>query len=239
MLRRTIMIAVLLAVCCGYAPRQSAHGELISETAAARHGLTRPWFAHVELDQSRGRISHVILRDGALYVQTDRATVHAIDAETGKTLWSQRVGRPDHPSMAPDAMGNLLAVVNGSRLYLLDRRDGRLLKEIEIREAPGAGPALSSKRVYVPMVSGMVVAYPLSSIAEPKRRANDADDASESDAQDLPAAEWNKKADTPPLFCRSYGRALIQRSSAGHARRRPRGIRRMADRFGLRVFRSH
>ena len=82
-----------------------------------------------------------------LYVQTNTANVHAIDAETGKTLWSKQIGLPKHPSMPPDAKGDLLAVVNGSRLYVVNRFNGDLLYEKEIKDAPGGGPALSSKRV--------------------------------------------------------------------------------------------
>lgn len=211
--RRVVMIAFVIAVFCFCQSNQPARGELIPETTAARHGLTRPWFAQVELDQSRGRVTNVILRGGVLYIQTDRAMVHAIDAETGRTLWSERIGRPNHPSMTPDALGGLLAVVNGSRLYLVDRYNGKMLREIEIKEGPGAGPALSSKRVYVPMVSGMVVAYPLTMIDDPKRKEKkkaEEGEGTELEKKYKPAPEFKKQADEPPLHCRSYGRALIQ-----------------------------
>ncbi len=210
--RRIPLVVALCAACCSFAPRSASGSELITEPTAARHGLTRPWFAQVELDRSYARVTSVILREGVLYAQTDTAILHAIDAETGKTIWSRRVGRPEHPSMTPDARGALVAVVNGSRLYLIDRFNGNALYEEEIEEAPGAGPALSSERVYVPMVSGMVVAYPLSLVEEPKRRAareaeNEDRDAKEGEES---AAELESKKSEPPLFCRSIGRALVQ-----------------------------
>ena len=118
---------------------------MIPETTAARHGLARPWFAQVELDQARGNIGSVLLYEGVLYAQTSTASVHAIDAETGKTLWSKQIGLPNHPSMPPDAKGDLLAVINGSRLYVVNRFNGDLLYEKEIKDAPGGGPALSSQ----------------------------------------------------------------------------------------------
>lgn len=208
MLQRILFLFAWTAAIFSCGPLLAARGELIPETTAARHGLTRPWFAQVELDQGRGRMSDVILRDGVLYAQTDSAMVHAIDAETGRTLWSQRIGRPKHPSMTPDALGGLLAVVNGSRLYLVDRFDGKLLHEIEIKEAPGAGPALSSQRVYVPMVSGMVVAYPLSVIDESKRKSAKQEEGAE--AKEKIGPELDRKVSDPPMLCRSYGRALVQ-----------------------------
>ena len=121
---------------------------MIADSAAARHGFTRSWFGQVRLDQGRTRLRHVILYDGALYAQTDAAMVHAIDAETGKTLWSKQIGQPNHPSLIADACNRLLAVVNGSRLYVADRlNDGELLYEADIKNVPGAGPALSSRRL--------------------------------------------------------------------------------------------
>ena len=73
-------------------------------------------------------------------MQTDRAVIHAIDAETGKTLWCKQVGQAKHPSMPPDANRDLLAVVNGSRLYVLNRFNGELLYQREIDTRPMRGP---------------------------------------------------------------------------------------------------
>ena len=101
----------------------------------------------------------MLLYEGVLYVQTNTANVHAIDAETGKTLWSRQIGVPEHPSMPPDAKGDLLAVINGSRLYVVNRFSGNPLCEKTLKDPPGAGPAISSKHVFVPGITGMLGAY--------------------------------------------------------------------------------
>ena len=88
-----------------------------------------------------------------LYAQTDKAVVQAIDAETGKTLWSKQVGQPQYPTMSPGVNRDFVAIINGSRLYVLNRFNGDLLWETELAGAPGAGPALSTKRIYVPIES--------------------------------------------------------------------------------------
>ena len=106
-------------------------------------------------------------------MQTDAAMVQAIDAETGNTLWTKRLGQADHPSMTPDAKGNLLAVVNGSHLYVVNRLTGELLSEKDIQGCPSAGPAVSGKRIYVPTATGMVLTYAVESLSRetrPKRR---------------------------------------------------------------------
>ena len=61
-----------------------------------------------------------------LYVQTEAAMVHAIDAETGRTLWSKRMGGPT-AQPAPGRQRRLVAVVNGSRLYVFNRFNGDVL----------------------------------------------------------------------------------------------------------------
>jgi outer membrane protein assembly factor BamB len=182
MLRSIYAAAALTVVWCSCGPLWAARSELISETTIARHGLTRSWFAQVEFDQGRAKLEHVIYYEGVLYAQTDTAIVHAIDAETGKTLWTKPLGDANHPSMTPDANGNKLAMVNGSRLYVVDRFNGDPITEIVVRDPPGAGAALSAKRAYVPTVGGMLLSYSL---------------------------EKDKKG-LPPLSCQSNGRALVQ-----------------------------
>ncbi len=195
--------------------RLAQRGDLISETTAAQHGLTRPWFAQVQFDQSRGRVTDLILYEGALYALTDRATIQALDAETGKTLWSRQVGRPEHPSLTPSASHEMLALVNGSRLYVVNRFTGDLLLEKEIEGVAGAGAALSAKRAYVPTVTGMIVAYRLDPAKEPGREAASAN----TDATPEQAASAEEEGHRgfrlrqeliPPLFCQSFGRAMVQ-----------------------------
>ena len=194
-------------------PLGAAYSELIPETTLAQSGMTRPWFGQVEIDRGRTRISNLALCEGVLYAQTNAAMVHAIDAETGKTLWSQQVGKPSHPSMPLEARGDLVAVVNGSRLYVLNRVNGEMLYQREIREAPGAGPALSSKRAFVPMVTGMMIAYQFPrGVGSPNEPAPIKKDT----AADRKSPEADRRPDahaiqaTVPLCCQSYGRALVQ-----------------------------
>jgi len=164
--RRLMVIAAFLAVSSPWALAVAGQNVLIPETTAARHGLTRPWFTQLELAQEQARVTDVILCDGVLYIQTDTAVVQAVDAETGKTLWSRQVGRPGHPSITPDANNNLLVVVNGSRLYVVNRHNGALLYERAIDGAPVAGIAVSLKRAYVPMIDGMIVGFPLDQLMD-------------------------------------------------------------------------
>jgi len=215
-MRQLILAAALLAAWSPWdrllaAPRS----ELIPETTAARHGLTRSWFTQIQMDRSRTRVQDVVLHEGTLYVQTDRAMVHAVDAETGKTIWAREVGRPNHPSLTPSVGDDLLGVVNGSRLYVCNRYNGDLLYEIRVDGVPGAGVCLSKRRVYVPMVSGMLLAYRLEPLADPLKELGKTE--KNPTPEQIVATEKDRRENlrlgqesVPPLKCYSLGRALVQ-----------------------------
>ncbi|MCL4206034.1 MAG: PQQ-binding-like beta-propeller repeat protein [Pirellulaceae bacterium] len=94
-----------------------------------------------------------------LYVTTDRAMVHAIDAETGRTLWTTVVGRRDFPTECPGANEDYVAVLNGSSLYLLKRDTGKIAWIRKVDGVPAAGPAVSDHYVIVPSWNGDVELY--------------------------------------------------------------------------------
>ncbi len=215
-MRQNILVAASLSfACCFCSPLWAQRNAPISDAAAARHGLVRPWFAQVHVDQTRGRLQEFVLYQGTLYVQTDKATIHALDAETGKTLWTQQIGRPDQPSLTPSASHNYLGVINGSHLYIVNRFTGDLLYERQLEGGPGAGPALSAKHAYVPMVSGMLTAYRLE--PEQTSRFDAAKAALVVAAEETPKNGADRHQQTrlrqefiPPLSCKSSGRAVVQ-----------------------------
>lgn len=232
-MRSSLLVLMLMGTFL--APERSlavGRGEVFPQTTARRHGLARPWFMQVHLDSSRGEISHIVFdakrefvsERGAvvtvpdtLFVQTNQAVLHAIDAETGQTLWTSQVGRRGHPSLRPGVNENFVAVVNGSYLYIVNRASGKLLWKSQLEDAPGAGAALSEKRVYVPMVNGLVVSYLMERMKDPLEElglTRDLEDLTPEE-QEEQEAERRKairisQETAPPLACRSYGRALVQ-----------------------------
>ncbi len=100
-----------------------AENVLIPQSLAQRHGLTKAWYAQVDLDKSSDHIAYITQQGGMLYVQTSHATVHALDAETGLKIWSVQIGRRNQMSYAPGVNDNFLAVINGSNLYVVEPQD--------------------------------------------------------------------------------------------------------------------
>lgn len=220
-MRSLLFAAVLCVVLCpiGQTPAVGID-QIIPETTAERYGLARPWIAQLQVDRARGRVRDVVLYDGTLYVQTTRAMMQAIDAETGRTLWAKQVGRPEHPSMTPGIYRDLLATINGSRLFVMNRYTGEVLFETQINGAAGGGPALSAKRAYVPMVTGMVLAYRIEPVADPMKelgKLNKKELTGEEKKAEEKAEEEERRLNirihqeyVPPLACQSAGRALVQ-----------------------------
>lgn len=161
--RHTASLAAAVLLMLTAAP---ATAQIVSKIAAAQQGMDREWFAQIELDRARSRIYDVALHRGALFVLVDNGTVHSVDAETGRTNWVSQVGSPKHPSMGPAANDQVVALVNGSKLYVVDRNTGRMLWSRETIGGPGAGPALTETSCFVPMINGMVQAFDLE---EPKK----------------------------------------------------------------------
>jgi hypothetical protein len=198
-----------------------ASDEILSEAAAQRCGLTRMWVTQSLVNRGQGRLESVVLCDGTIYAQSNRATLEAIDAETGQALWSKMVGRPDRPNLPPGACRDLVATINGSTLFVLNRYTGDILYQTTINGAPGGGPALSSKRAYVPMVTGLILSYRLEPVTDPAKELGKIDPrATEMSREEK--KEAGKKAEEErrenirirqdskaPLACSSAGRVLV------------------------------
>lgn len=102
-----------------------------------------------------------------LYAVTDAGVVQAIDSETGRTLWKTGVGQPGAPIESVGVSDLYAAVVSASDLYLLKADNGEMVWKRRVLGAPGAGPAVTSHLVFVPMVSGALEAYPLDGTKSP------------------------------------------------------------------------
>jgi len=139
----------------------SPYERIISQPMARRHGLERMWVTRVELDPSRGRVADVLIDGGELFVLTTRGLVHALNAESGRTLWTARVGRRDFPSTSPAVNKDYVALTNGSTLYVLSRRSGLPVFDVSVGGSPSAGPAVGENWVCVPLSNGIVEAYHL------------------------------------------------------------------------------
>jgi outer membrane protein assembly factor BamB len=155
--------AIAMMLIAGRAP---AAERLVSQEAAKRLGLVRAWFTQVRLDPARNKVERAVLNGDRLTVLTTAGIVQELDAITGRTYWTAPFGNENYPSLGPAGNDNYIAIVNGSTLYVLSRKDGKPTMLRPVGGAPGAGPALAENYVFVPLVSGRVEAF---SLGEQKR----------------------------------------------------------------------
>lgn len=193
----------------------AAEGRLWSAEEAQRHGLVRAWFGQVMMDATRSRVQHMLLHEGTFFVQTDRAMLHAFDAETGRTQWAVPVGSPNRPSLAPAANAQFVAVVNGSTLFVLNRIDGKTLWKTTLEGFPGAGPSLGNGRVYVPMLQGLIYCYTLETAKDPREALGEL--RSKPQKQEESAEERSARMagfrlsqeKIRPVVCQSLGHTMV------------------------------
>lgn len=156
-------LLMIMAVMLVRGDRASAQvvGGVVSQEEAMRHGLVRSWYTQTDIDGRMGKVVASVLNEGVLFVQTSRARLQALDAETGGTLWSVTVGNERYPCYPPAASNDFVATVNGTTLYVINRAAGREEWSKQLPEVPGSGPAVTSTHVFVPMLSGRIYGYPL------------------------------------------------------------------------------
>lgn len=115
----------------------------------------------LEADGLKGRLVTHRVPKITIYAQTSSGILHVIDGETGEMLMTFSNGDPTLTSLAPAANDRYAAVINGSKLYVLDLEEKKAAFERRLSGAPGAGPAMSKDSVYIPLVGGIVESYRL------------------------------------------------------------------------------
>jgi outer membrane protein assembly factor BamB len=146
---------------------ESIASPLLARDQLARLGLVRAWFAQVQLDSAQSHVQRAILSGNQLFVLTSAGTLHAFDAQTGATMWIMAIGDARHPSLGPTANAELVAVVNGNTLHVLQRNNGQPKIVRRIGGTTGAAPVLSPTYCFVPMLTGRLEGY---SLLEPTQR---------------------------------------------------------------------
>ena len=148
------------------APTHSSAGRLVTFEQAGRHGLKRAWFAQASVDLTRGRIANWVLDRDRLISLSTSGTLQAINAETGETVWTARVGSPNGVFTGPAVNDRYVALTSGMKLYVLDRETGQVLWNRLLGSASVAAPALGTTHVFVGLLNGQVEGYSLEDLAE-------------------------------------------------------------------------
>ncbi len=131
-------------LCAGAASITQGATRLLPQEQLNQLGLTRAWFGQVKLDRARNEIERAVLHGDRLTVLTSAGLVEEFNALTGESMWIAPIGNQNYPSLGPAGSDEHVAVVNGSTLFVLDRKDGRPIVIRRLGGAPGAAPAISA-----------------------------------------------------------------------------------------------
>jgi outer membrane protein assembly factor BamB len=100
------------------------------------------------------RVRPITLPKSTIYGATSDGNVFAIDADTGRHLWSTRVGDRTRVTSGAGASKNYVAAVNGTIVYCLAAESGKVLWSKPCHDVPTAPPSVSDDHIFVPLISG-------------------------------------------------------------------------------------
>ncbi len=106
-------------------------------------------------------VNKYTLPQTTVFAMNHMSTIHAIDGETGKTLWKTKVGSTRYPAIGLGASKTHVAVANGSTVYCLAADTGKVLWERRASHAIGDSPAVSDEAVFVPLINGRLEVMPI------------------------------------------------------------------------------
>ena len=140
---------------------------LLSEAEVNFYGLQRAWFSQVTMNGRMTTIDHTLLDSGTFFIVTSNSDIMALDAETGKTLWTRHISNSDLRLYAPSANQRTVAVVCGSEVHVFDRRNGRLLWHQVLPAPASAGCQLTEQHLYVPLIDQRMACFPMQELKAP------------------------------------------------------------------------
>lgn len=180
-----VLAPLLLGMACPWGQAQSTStSDLIPKrTSLARLGLERQWLIVVPVAGSE-RVVRISRSSDLFFVQTNEAMLHVYEVESGRHLWSARIG--EQASYARPISSNSFAVfATCSNLMLaLDRNTGRTIWKSDLTTIPTSGTACDENYILVGLNTGMINCY---SLKEEKQK-----DGTEK-IRDKPSLAWRLK----------------------------------------------
>lgn len=165
-MKRFLLTGLMLVVLIPFATEQvvatlNNQSKLFTEQEVRPVGLVPCWFNQVSLEPGKEEVSAVVLQDQDLFITTESGYLQVIDTQTGTTRWGCQVGSSNFMTFPPAANSHVVAVVNGTTVYIFDRKTGSCLLVTPLYGEPVSGPQLSERFIYVPVLSKKIYVLPL------------------------------------------------------------------------------
>ena len=165
MLQPTLTLIAILLMCadCIAADELVAADSQAAE-AKAVPSLEKLWEAQAVLNVDRDKVAHIVNDEDVIYVQSTAGVVTAINAETGREMWTTQVGRTDEVAMPATSNAGIVMIVTGPKLYAMDKFTGRQLFSYRLNSQPSAGPVITEGSFLVPLSDTSVAACSLKTL---------------------------------------------------------------------------
>src|SRR5438094_6226610 len=124
------------------------------KAALERLNLRIEWTLYLPVEGRRDVIELIQTFDDQLFIQTRTGLVIAVDARTGKTLWSAALGNGGFTNVYPVAVNSqFVFVANVTKLYAFYRYSGVVEFISELGTTPTAGLAADDTGVYATLAT--------------------------------------------------------------------------------------
>ena len=160
MSRRLALLCLALTLAAGSATAQAPYGRdaIPSRRSLSRINLDLQWTGVAPLGAAE-KLIELSVDAGILFAQTNHASFHAFDAETGRLLWTAHLGQLT-PHAEPASVNSFAVfVTNGNSLFALDRKSGGQMWVKELADIPSSATNADEERVMVGLESGKVINY--------------------------------------------------------------------------------
>ncbi|MDD3468638.1 MAG: PQQ-binding-like beta-propeller repeat protein [Thermoguttaceae bacterium] len=188
-MRAAVLFALIFTVTMASSTQEAWSQGLISKGIALQSGLTRMWFAQASCD-SANTLRNISINDTMLLIQGRDGSLEAMDGETGRHLWNASDRVRGTAFTVPGVCRRMIAVISGTRLFVLNRENGKLLWQVSMANAGTTAPMISNFRIVVPLMDGRLATWPVIPEIEWAERLEDEKAANPTKASQINAEKW-------------------------------------------------
>ncbi len=157
------LLALLISSIPGTAADEPAADQSVTD-AVAVPPLVRLWEAQAVLNAERDKVAHLVNDEDVVLVQSTAGIVTALNAETGREMWTAQVGRTDEVAMPATSNASIVMIVAGPALYALDKFSGKELFSYRLPSQPSAGPVITEGSFFIPLADNSLCACALNTL---------------------------------------------------------------------------
>ena len=132
------LLGILISGTAGMAADEPSADAPVADEAAVPP-LVQLWEAQAVLNVERDKVAHIVNDEDVVFVQSTAGIITALNAETGREMWTAQVGRTDEVAMPATSNASIVMIVVGPALYALDKFSGKELFSYRLPSQPSAG----------------------------------------------------------------------------------------------------